>query len=119
SIAQKAALAALTGPQECVQEMVSAFDRRRRLMVRLLNNIKGISCALPDGAFYCFADISGTGLGSAVFGERLLEEAHVAVVPGIAFGSEGFVRLSYATGEKVIVEGLLRMKRWVEGLVDI
>jgi aspartate aminotransferase len=123
SIAQKAALEALTGPQDSVAEMRQAFDRRRRLLVEGLNGIPGVSCPMPQGAFYAFPDCRGL-LGQSYRGRRvqnslelceaLLDQAHVAVVPGSAFGAEGYVRFSYATSEEAIQEGLKRLRTFVE-----
>lgn len=115
NIAQMAALEALTGPQESVKRMVKAFDGRRKFIHKRLNEIDGISCVEPQGAFYAFPDISKTGMGSAEFSSRLLEEALVAVVPGIAFGSDRHVRLSYAASMQEIEKGMGRIERWVKG----
>ncbi len=97
SISQYAAIAAITGPQECVEEMRLEFDKRRRFMADRLNNIPGLTCQMPEGAFYLFCNIKALSLGSEEFSARLLEKAQVAVVPGKAFGAEGFIRISYAT----------------------
>lgn len=83
-------------------------------MHRLLNGMEGVRCHLPEGAFYCWANISETGLSSMDFASRLLEEAHVAVVPGIAFGDDNFIRLSYACSTEQIEKGMERMKKWVQ-----
>lgn len=118
SIAQKAAVAALTGTSEPVEMMRQAFEQRRNLIVELLNAIPGVSCRMPGGAFYAFADVSGVYGRKA--GERtisnsddlsayLLEDALVAVVPGSGFGADNYVRLSYATSEAQIRKGLERM----------
>jgi aspartate aminotransferase len=116
SIAQKAALYALTERVD-LGEMVTEYDRRRRHVVSRLNEIPGVACGIPRGAFYAFADVRGV-LGtaggpatSAALAETLLEEAHVAVVPGEAFEAPGFVRLSYATAMPRIEEGLNRIAR--------
>jgi aspartate aminotransferase len=114
NIAQMAALEALTGPQQSVKQMVKAFDKRRTYMYKRLNNMKGIKCTEPEGAFYCFPDISGTKLKSMEFSERLLTEALVAVVPGIAFGSDKHIRLSYAASMDDIKRGMDRMEEWLE-----
>jgi aspartate aminotransferase len=122
SIAQWAAVEALTGPQQEVATMAAEFDRRRHLIVDGLNALPGVSCTRPKGAFYAFANVSGlfgkvvpaTGKklsGSADVTEFLLEQALVAVVPGIDFGSDAHVRLSYATSAELIREGLSRMDR--------
>jgi aspartate aminotransferase len=122
TMAQWAAVEALTGPQDSVGEMRRAFDTRRKLMVGLLNEIPGVSCLMPRGAFYGFPNVSGL-LGQQYAGRRvgtsvelseaLLDEAHVATVPGSAFGAEGYLRLSYATDEASIEEGLKRFAEYV------
>jgi aspartate aminotransferase len=119
SIAQWAAVEALSGPQDDVATMAREFDRRRRLIVDGLNAIPGVRCVMPKGAFYAFADVSGlvgkrrpdgTVLaGSGDVASFLLDEAQVAVVPGADFGSDAHVRLSYATSAELIAEGLTRM----------
>lgn len=116
SISQYAALAALSGPQECVQEMLTAFAERRDYVVQRLRAIPGLSFAEPGGAFYAFFDISsyfgkklpgGRGAGNATdFCSALLEAAHVALVSGDDFGAPGYVRLSFATGLPVLEAGL-------------
>ncbi|MDI6791936.1 MAG: pyridoxal phosphate-dependent aminotransferase [bacterium] len=125
SMAQKAALAALTGPQECIGFMVAAFDKRRRYIVERLNKIKGFSCRTPAGAFYAFPNVSGAfGLrfngktieDSFSLTEFLLDQARVAVVPGDAFGAPGYLRLSYATSDENIEKGLDRIEEAVAGL---
>jgi aspartate/methionine/tyrosine aminotransferase len=110
--AQYAALAALTGPQDCVAEMVAEFDRRRHLVVEGLNALPGISCAVPKGAFYAFPNISGTGWSSAKkLATALLDEAGVATIGGPDFGifGEGYIRLSYANSAENIARALERM----------
>jgi aspartate aminotransferase len=118
SIAQKAALEALTGPQDHIQKMVWEYKKRRDFMVKKLNSIKGIRANVPDGAFYVFADVSsfyGSEIkGSMEFCEKLLDEANVAVIPGIAFGDDKSVRLSYATGQEHINRGLERLQKFCE-----
>ncbi|MCK0198907.1 pyridoxal phosphate-dependent aminotransferase [Ancylobacter sp. 6x-1] len=107
--AQYAALAALTGPQDCVAEMVAAFDRRRHVVVEGLNALPGVSCTLPKGAFYAFPNIAGTGWSSAKkLASALLEEAGVATIGGPDFGihGEGYLRLSYANSEDNIRKAL-------------
>jgi aspartate aminotransferase len=98
AFSQYAAIAALTGPQDGVREMVAEFRRRRDVIVSGLNEIPGISCVAPQGAFYAFPNITGTGLSAAQLQARLLDEAGVAALSGTAFGAwgEGFLRLSYA-----------------------
>ncbi|MBW1675350.1 MAG: pyridoxal phosphate-dependent aminotransferase [Deltaproteobacteria bacterium] len=119
SIAQKAAVAALNGPQGFIQTMVQAFDERRRYLLQRLNAITGVHCNVPGGAFYAFPNFSyyfsakteGTTIkGSAGLCEHLLAAARVALVPGIAFGDDSFIRFSYATGLGTIKEGLDRIE---------
>ena len=123
SVAQWAAVEALSGPQDEVAKMAGEFDRRRRLIIGGLNALPGVSCVMPKGAFYAFANVSGlfgrtwthgdartTLKGSLDVTSFLLEAARVAVVPGLDFGSDAHVRLSYATSDALISEGLARMK---------
>jgi len=114
SIAQIAAVEALSGQQESVKEMVTAFEKRRNIMVKRLNEMGGVECIKPEGAFYCFPDISKTKMSSAVFSSKLLEESLVALVPGIAFGSDKHVRLSYAASVEDINKGMDRMEKWLK-----
>jgi len=122
NISQRAAIAALTGDLEAVSHMREAFDRRRKTMLTMLNAIDGVSCTEPEGAFYCFPDVTGL-LGrsfdgrvastSAELAETLLETIKIAVVPGEAFGTPGYFRLSYALGDDDLVEGLERLSAYV------
>ena len=114
NIAQMAAIEAFNGPQDSVSVMVEAFDERRKFIHKRLNEINGISCVEPQGAFYAFPNISGTGMNSMDFASRLLDEALVAVVPGSAFGMENHVRLSYATSINEIQRGMDRIEKWVK-----
>jgi len=114
SISQKAALEAMKSGKEAVLEMKKEFVSRRDYMVERINSLKGISCVKPNGAFYIFCNISKTGLGSLAFSTRLLEEAHVACIPGIAFGKDTHVRLSFATSMENIRAGLDRIEKWIE-----
>ncbi len=125
SIAQYAAVAALTGPQEDLKRMVGEFDRRRKYMFTRINQIPLLSCILPQGAFYVMLNISqlfgkksqGRLISdSMTFTESLLEEKMVAVVPGVGFGAEGYVRLSYATSMETIQKGLDRIGEYVNAL---
>jgi len=116
SISQRAALAALTGDQSSVRQMVEEFRKRRDGMVERLSKIQKVSFVKPEGAFYCFVDVSATGLNSNVFSERLLKEALVAVIPGAGFGWDSHVRLSFATGVESIREGLDRFENFIRGL---
>ncbi len=114
NIAQMAAIEALSGPQDSVQQMVREFDERRIFMHKRLNEIDGISCVEPEGAFYAFPNISETGFTSIEFASRLLDEALVAVVPGMAFGYDKCIRLSYATSIKEIERGIDRIEKWLK-----
>src|SRR5205085_559494 len=98
SFAQQAAIAALEGPQDAVDRMMEEFTARRAAIVAGLNKLPGVRCLEPDGAFYAFPNITGTGLTSRDLADRLLQEAGVACLSGTAFGShgEGFIRFSYA-----------------------
>ena len=118
SITQWAAIEALTGPQDSVKEMVEAFRERRDYLVAALNKISGVKCLKPSGAFYAFPDISSFGLSSAVFADRLLEEAGVAAAAGTAFGSfgEGFIRLSYANSLDNLKIAVDRLDKFCKGL---
>ena len=118
NIAQMAALEALNGPQDSVREMIKAFDERRKFMHTRLNEMNGISCVEPEGAFYAFPDISKTKMGSTEFASKLLEEALVAVVPGSAFGSDKHIRLSYASSMEDIRQGMDRIEKWVKSKVQ-
>ena len=108
--AQFAGIAALEGPQDCVDEMVSAFERRRRLVVDALNALPGITCPEPGGAFYAFPDIGGSGMDAMTAQTRLLEEQAVATIAGSSFGANGDtgLRFSYANSEENIAEGVAR-----------
>ena len=119
NVAQAAALAAVSGPLDDAHRMREAFDRRRRTMHRMLEEIDGFSCVEPQGAFYCFPSVEGA-LGRRVGGRRpatalelaavCLEEAEVAFVPGEAFGAPGYARFSYALGDEDLVTGLTRLQ---------
>ena len=108
---QFAGLAALTGPQDAVHEMVAAFDGRRRVIVDALNGLDGVSCVEPGGAFYAFPNITGTGMDAKTLQTRLLEEAGVAVIAGTSFGAhgEGYLRFSYANSTENIVAAIDRI----------
>lgn len=114
SIAQWAAVEALTGPQGFISDMIAEFDRRRRYLVDGLNSIEGLKCLTPTGAFYAFPNVSalyGKGFeNSESLAMYLLEEAKVALVPGRAFGDDNHIRLSYATSLEDIKKGLQRIK---------
>jgi aspartate aminotransferase len=116
TFAQYGAIAALEGSQDCVEEMCQAFAARRQVMLDRLNAIPGLMCPKPDGAFYMFPDISQTGMKSMEFCNVLLESHQVAVVPGIAFGADDCIRLSYATDMASIEKGMDRVEKFVRGI---
>ena len=116
SFAQKGGVAALTGPQDHLPVWLAEFDRRRRYAHQKLNSIPGLTCVNARGAFYLFPNISGTGLKSAEFCARLLEAQKVAAVPGIAFGADDYIRLSYATSMANIEKGLDRIDQFCRAL---
>jgi len=115
SFSQIAAVAALDGPQDDVQQMVAEFAQRRRLITDGLRAIPGINCPEPEGAFYAFPSIKGTGMSSGEFEERAMSEAGVALLAGSAFGEfgEGYVRLSYANSQENIQKALENLDRFV------
>jgi aspartate aminotransferase len=113
TFAQYGAIAALEGSQDCVEEMRLAFAERRKVMLERLNAIPGLFCPKPDGAFYMFPNITKTGLKSLEFCDALLEEQQVAVIPGIAFGADDCIRLSYATDMTSIEKGMDRLDKFV------
>jgi aminotransferase len=115
SIAQYIALAALTGPQDFVKELMKEFDRRRHLVHKRLNEIEGFSCILPKGAFYAFPNIKAFGLSSEAFAQLLLREAQVMTMPGSAYGKygEGYIRISYAAAYERLEEALDRIEKAV------
>ncbi|HTI69976.1 MAG TPA: pyridoxal phosphate-dependent aminotransferase [Candidatus Limnocylindria bacterium] len=116
SFAQKGGVAALTGSQAHLPGWLAEYSKRRSYAWQKLNSIPGISCVNAKGAFYLFPNISATGLKSAEFCARLLEQEKVAAVPGIAFGADDYLRISYATGLANIEKGLDRLDRFVRGL---
>ena len=108
---QMAGLAAITGPMDEIEHFRQSFEHRRGIVVAGLNAIKGVKCRMPGGAFYAFPNVTGTGRDSGVLARELLEQAHVAVLPGESFGrnGKGYLRLSYAASEADIREALARM----------
>ena len=116
SFAQKGAVAALNGPQDHLDKWLGEFDERRRYAAEQLNNMPGISCINSKGAFYLFPNMAGTGLKSGEFCERLLKEAKVAAVPGIAFGADSNFRISYATSMENIQNGMARLEAFCKSL---
>lgn len=113
TFAQYGAIAAIESPQDCVDQMRQAFAQRRTVMMQRLGEIPGISFAKPDGAFYMFVNISKTGMTSLEFSDALLETQQVAVIPGIAFGADDHIRLSYATDLATIEKGMDRLDKFV------
>jgi len=120
AMAQRAALAAITGPQTCVEEMLKAYDRRRRIVYEGLNAIEGISCLMPESTFYAFPNIKSIGLSSWDLAKFLVKEHKVALVPGSIFGrnGEGYLRLSFAASSAQLTEGLRRIKAGVEKICN-
>jgi aspartate aminotransferase len=116
TFAQYGALAALTGPQECVSEMCKAFAERGARLHERLTAIDGVTCLKPQGAFYMFPNISSYGLGSVEFCERLLKEQKVAAVPGAAFGADANIRLSYACSMDTIEKGIDALEAFLASL---
>jgi len=112
---QRAAYEAVTGPQDWTIEKRNLLEKKRNLMVEGLNSLPGVTCMTPPGSFYCFPDITGTGMKSQEFTDKLVVDAGVAVVAGTAFGSqgEGFVRVTYAVHDDDIAEGIKRMKEFL------
>ncbi|MGP8201704.1 MAG: pyridoxal phosphate-dependent aminotransferase [Limisphaerales bacterium] len=113
SFAQKGAVAALNGPQDHIAAWLEEFDRRRTYAWKKLNSISGISCVNARGAFYLFPNISKAGLGSIDFCAQLLEQEKVAAVPGVAFGADDYIRISYATSMKNLEKGLDRLEHFM------
>jgi aspartate aminotransferase len=120
NISQRAALAALTGPQEPVEEMRLAFDRRRKLIVEELRKIPGFEVPMPEGAFYVYCDVTGllnkewdgvTPTNTLELADLILDKAEVAAVPGEAFGPSGYLRFSYALGDAQLLEGVQRLQK--------
>ena len=120
NISQRAAIAALNGPQDAVEEMRRAFDRRRRTIVAELSKIDGVTVPVPQGAFYVYPDVSGllgrewggvTPTSSLELADLMLEQAEIAAVPGEAFGPSGYLRFSYALGDAPLLEGIQRLQR--------
>jgi aspartate aminotransferase len=116
TFAQYGAIAALESSQDCVTEMLTAFARRREFIYSAIESIADLACPKPDGAFYVFVDISRTGLKSLEFCNALLENYRVAAIPGIAFGEDNCIRLSYATDMTTIQKGVERLQKFVDSL---
>ena len=115
SISQAAAIEALNGSQESVATMLAEYTRRREWLLNALNQIEGLKCPQPEGAFYAFADVRGCLKGrlktSEDFANELLEKEHTVVTDGAGFGADGFIRISYATSLDRLQEGVERIKR--------
>ncbi len=118
AVAQRAALAALTGSQACVAEMLGAYERRRKIIYEGLNAIDGVSCLLPPSTFYAFPNVSGLGQTSWDLSKYLVKKHRVAVVPGSIFGEngEGYLRISFAMNSQTLKEGVRRIKKGLEAL---
>lgn len=114
--AQRAVVAALTGPQDCVRDFLREYDRRRRFVVKALNDIPGFKCKMPQGAFYVFPNIQELGLSSMELAKRLVTDARVITVPGSGFGTEGYLRISYAKPIDTLKEAIERIRAVVEKL---
>jgi len=122
SIAQKAAIEALTGPQDSVEAMLKEYRQRRDFVIQRLRAMPGVTCAEPRGAFYAYPNVSGVlrmnGASTPMqFAERLLAKAHVAVVPGEAFGTEAHVRISYAASMNQLDQGITRMEKLIREMM--
>lgn len=116
SFAMAGAVAALTSSQDCVAQMLEAFDQRRKYIVQRLNSIDAVTCLMPAGAFYVFPNISQLGIDSVTFCKKLLEQVNVAAVPGAGFGADSNLRLSYASSMRQIEKGLDRVEEFVKTL---
>ena len=116
TFAQYGAIAALESSQESVEKMRQAFAQRRQVIFELLDAVPGISCIKPDGAFYMFVNISKTGMNSLEFCDAFLEQQQVAVIPGIAFGADDHIRLSYATDLGTIKKAVERLDKFVRSI---
>jgi len=116
SIAQKAGLAALNGSEEFPDMMRREFQKRRDYLVERFKNIKKMTCVVPQGAFYIFCGIKDTGLDSAAFASRLLDESLVALIPGESFGNDDYVRISFAAGMEQLKKGMDRIEEWIAKL---
>ena len=117
TFAQWGAIAALEGDQTCIETMRIAFAERRQAMFDAINAIPGLNCAKPDGAFYLLPSIAKTGMTSLEFCDALLEEQQVALIPGIAFGADDYIRLSYATDMETIKRGMERLDHFVRSRI--
>jgi aspartate/methionine/tyrosine aminotransferase len=118
AMSQRAALAAITGPQTCVQDMLKAYRQRRRVVYEGLNAIEGISCLMPESTFYAFPNIGDLGMRSWDLARYLVQDHRVALVPGSIFGDngEGYLRLSFAAGTEALTEGLQRIQAGAQAI---
>jgi aspartate aminotransferase len=119
SIAQKAAEAALSAPDDFSNKLCQEFSKRRDYLAARIRGIKGLDFCLPQGAFYMFCDISKTGLDSMTFAKRLLDEEYVSLIPGSAFGLDDYVRISFATSINELQKGMDRIQSWLKKLVSL
>ncbi|MBF2049200.1 MAG: pyridoxal phosphate-dependent aminotransferase [Leptolyngbya sp. IPPAS B-1204] len=117
TFAQYGAIAAYEAPQDCVQQMLDAFTERRQVILDSINAMPGLSCPKPDGAFYVFPNIGQLGISSLEFCDKLLDDYQVAAVPGIAFGADDCIRLSYATDVDSIRRGMDRLTTYVKSII--
>ncbi len=114
SITQKAAVAALSAPDDFVRNMRKEFEKKRDYVIKRLDGISKIKAVKPEGAFYIFCDISQTRLDSLTFASRLLEEANVAVIPGAGFGRDDYMRISFAASLEQLEKALNRIDEWLK-----
>ena len=119
AVSQRAALAAIQGPQDCVRDMVREYEKRRKVIYESLNEIEGITCILPEATFYAFPNISKLGMTSWDLAKYMVKEHKVATVPGSIFGKqgEGYLRISFALDAARLKEGISRIKKGVEALL--
>ena len=118
AVSQRAALAAISGTQDCVSEMTAAYERRRSIVFEGLNAIDGVSCIMPESTFYAFPNVKSLGLSSWELAEHILSDQRVITIPGPIFGKngEGYLRLSFAVEDEELREAIDRIKRAIEGL---
>ncbi|MEB3225843.1 MAG: pyridoxal phosphate-dependent aminotransferase [Synechococcus sp.] len=116
TFAQYGAIAALEGGLDCVNEMLTAFSKRREIMLAAIRDLPNLTCPSPDGAFYLFVDVQAYGLDSLSFCKQLLAEQQVAAIPGVAFGNDHCIRLSYATDLATIEKGMTRLGKFLQSL---
>ena len=114
SISQAASLAAISSDDASVRKMAKEFEKRRDVLASGLTKVMGVKFTKPQGAFYCFVNVSETGMDGLAFSKKLLDEKHVATIPGEPFGMKDYVRFSFATNSGDIKEGLERLKEWMK-----